>query len=412
MQNINNNQLQGAETYSIINQGFDFQSIPYEDFALVSDAAVNSQTTVSQSQEHFVCWNSSVINPHTDVTVHHVNPQNQGSFMSWNSSTLNSQTDVAVNHDNPQSQKHFILWNSSTQDEIVNGLPNIDQPQSIFASQPLFSDEKVFPSDSNKERSRISKYASELGSRDDDAVVISEEEFTRKKNKRLKKSELKKSELHNQSERNRRNAIKDKIHILGGLVPNCTKRIYHFQTDQASILSDVVDHMKALLVQRQMLSMTGHPMWLAGVPNSITQQIPQYMPYMGMGMGSNMYGYSVRGTSHPFLSIPSAPTPSLPILSESCIVSCPQFQVPPPPLSPTTFIAAQVKPTATTTFNTIDTVVQPQPIPYTINLANQGECSTSQYNAIGTRDHNQKVPTLSEIYKVMASGRIPPHSGP
>lgn len=151
-----------------------------------------------------------------------------------------------------------------------------------------------------------------------------------------------------------------------------------------------------------MLSMTGHPMWLAGVPNSITQQIPQYMPYKGMGMGSgmdmvNMYGYSVGGTSHPFLSVPLAPTPSLPILSESSIVSCPQFQVPPPPLSPTTFIAAQVKPTATTTFNTIDTVVQPQQIPYTINLANQGECSTSQYNAIGTRDHNQKVPSLSEV---------------
>ncbi|KAL6188023.1 hypothetical protein ACLB2K_039417 [Fragaria x ananassa] len=166
MQNINNNQLQEAETYSVVNQGFDFQSIPYEDFALVSDA-VNSQTTVSKSQEHFVRWNSSVVNPHTDIAVNHVNPQNQESFMSWNSSTLNSQTDVAVNYDNPQSQEHFIWWNSSTQDEIVNDLPNIDQPhQSIFTSQPLFSYEKVFPSESNKERSKISKYASELGSRD------------------------------------------------------------------------------------------------------------------------------------------------------------------------------------------------------------------------------------------------------
>ncbi|XP_023634848.1 putative transcription factor bHLH056 isoform X2 [Capsella rubella] len=82
------------------------------------------------------------------------------------------------------------------------------------------------------------------------------------------------AEMHNLSERRRREKINERMKTLQELIPRCRK------SDKASMLDDVIEYLKGLQSQVQMMS-TGQgmmpPMMYAG-------NMQQFMPQMGMGM--------------------------------------------------------------------------------------------------------------------------------
>lgn len=70
------------------------------------------------------------------------------------------------------------------------------------------------------------------------------------------------AEVHNLSEKRRRSRINEKMKALQNLIPNSNK------TDKASMLDEVIEYLKQLQLQVQMLSMrnglNSHPMYLPG----------------------------------------------------------------------------------------------------------------------------------------------------
>ncbi|XP_042956449.1 transcription factor UNE10 isoform X3 [Carya illinoinensis] len=83
--------------------------------------------------------------------------------------------------------------------------------------------------------------------------------------------------IHNQSERKRRDKINQRMKTLQKLVPNSSK------TDKASMLDEVIEYLKQLQAQVQMMSrMNMHPMML---PMTMQQLPMSMMAPMGMGMG-------------------------------------------------------------------------------------------------------------------------------
>ncbi|KAL2460853.1 Transcription factor UNE10 [Abeliophyllum distichum] len=115
--------------------------------------------------------------------------------------------------------------------------------------------------------------------------------------------------IHNQSERKRRDKINQRMKTLQKLVPNSSK------TDKASMLDEVIEYIKQLQAQVQMMSrMNMSPMML---PLAMQQQLqmsmmsPMGMAGMGMGfMDINTIG---RAGMPPFLPPPPAafmPVPS------------------------------------------------------------------------------------------------------
>nr|WAK86076.1 transcription factor bHLH30 [Nothapodytes nimmoniana] len=89
--------------------------------------------------------------------------------------------------------------------------------------------------------------------------------------------------IHNQSERKRRDKINQKMKALQKLVPNSSK------TDKASMLDEVIEYLKQLQAQVNMMSrISMSPMML---PMAMQQQLqmPMMVP-MGMGMGMNATG--------------------------------------------------------------------------------------------------------------------------
>ncbi|KAM4072109.1 hypothetical protein ACB094_11G113000 [Castanea mollissima] len=87
--------------------------------------------------------------------------------------------------------------------------------------------------------------------------------------------------IHNQSERKRRDKINQRMKTLQKLVPNSSK------TDKASMLDEVIEYLKQLQAQVQMMSrMSMPPMML---PMAMQQQLQMsMMAPMGMGMGMGM----------------------------------------------------------------------------------------------------------------------------
>ncbi|XP_065616051.1 transcription factor UNE10-like [Quercus suber] len=87
--------------------------------------------------------------------------------------------------------------------------------------------------------------------------------------------------IHNQSERKRRDKINQRMKALQKLVPNSSK------TDKASMLDEVIEYLKQLQAQVQMMSrMSMPPMML---PMAMQQQLQMsMMAPMGMGMGMGM----------------------------------------------------------------------------------------------------------------------------
>ncbi|XP_047978085.1 transcription factor UNE10-like isoform X2 [Salvia hispanica] len=86
--------------------------------------------------------------------------------------------------------------------------------------------------------------------------------------------------IHNQSERRRRDKINERMKTLQKLVPNSSK------TDKASMLDEVIDYMKQLQAQVQMMSRMSMPSMNMMMPLSMQQHLQMSMmtPTMAMPM--------------------------------------------------------------------------------------------------------------------------------
>ncbi|KAK8654585.1 hypothetical protein V6N13_128544 [Hibiscus sabdariffa] len=90
--------------------------------------------------------------------------------------------------------------------------------------------------------------------------------------------------IHNQSERKRRDKINQRMKTLQKLVPHSSK------TDKASMLDEVIEYLKQLQAQVQMMSRMNLPPMM--LPMAMQQQLQMSMilSQMGMGMGMNNMG--------------------------------------------------------------------------------------------------------------------------
>ncbi|KAK3009221.1 hypothetical protein RJ639_014758, partial [Escallonia herrerae] len=87
--------------------------------------------------------------------------------------------------------------------------------------------------------------------------------------------------IHNQSERRRRDRINQKMNALQKLVPNASK------TDKASMLDEVIDYLKQLQAQVQMMSARSMPQMM--MPLGMQQHLQMsLLARMGMGVGLEM----------------------------------------------------------------------------------------------------------------------------
>ncbi|OMO69522.1 hypothetical protein CCACVL1_19455 [Corchorus capsularis] len=94
--------------------------------------------------------------------------------------------------------------------------------------------------------------------------------------------------IHNQSERKRRDKINQRMKTLQKLVPNSSK------TDKASMLDEVIEYLKQLQAQVNMMSRMNMPPMM--LPMTMQQQLQMSMMApmgMGMGMGMGMAGMGV-----------------------------------------------------------------------------------------------------------------------
>ncbi|KAL5191672.1 Protein MAIN-LIKE 1 [Glycine soja] len=106
--------------------------------------------------------------------------------------------------------------------------------------------------------------------------------------------------IHNQSERKRRDMINQKMKALQGLVPNANK------TDKASMLDEVINYLKQLQAQIQMMNRTSLPQMM--VPLAMQQQFQMSMLArmgaaglgMGMGMPPPLSGRNFSAAAHSF----------------------------------------------------------------------------------------------------------------
>ncbi|KAK6920939.1 Myc-type, basic helix-loop-helix (bHLH) domain [Dillenia turbinata] len=87
--------------------------------------------------------------------------------------------------------------------------------------------------------------------------------------------------IHNQSERRRRDRINQRMKALQKLVPNASK------TDKASMLDEVIEYLKQLQAQVQMMSMRNMPQMMMPIGMQPHLQMP-LLARMGMGVGLGM----------------------------------------------------------------------------------------------------------------------------
>ncbi|KAK8711169.1 hypothetical protein V6N13_146461 [Hibiscus sabdariffa] len=95
--------------------------------------------------------------------------------------------------------------------------------------------------------------------------------------------------IHNQSERKRRDKINQRMKTLQKLVPNSSK------TDKASMLDEVIDYLKQLQAQVQMMNRMNIPPMM--LPMTMQQQLQMSMmaPAMGIGMGMGVMDMNTLG---------------------------------------------------------------------------------------------------------------------
>ncbi|KAK1305813.1 Transcription factor UNE10 [Acorus calamus] len=119
--------------------------------------------------------------------------------------------------------------------------------------------------------------------------------------------------IHNQSERKRRDRINQRMKTLQKLVPNSSK------TDKASMLDEVIEYLKQLQAQVQMMSRMNTiphmmmPMTLQQMQMSMMAQMAQ-MAQMGMGMGMGMGVMDINGGIGRTSGPPTAPAAIPPVL--------------------------------------------------------------------------------------------------
>ncbi|KAI9110926.1 hypothetical protein K1719_018046 [Acacia pycnantha] len=114
-----------------------------------------------------------------------------------------------------------------------------------------------------------------------------EDEEEDKKERNIKSSSSIKgrraADVHNQSERKRRDKINQRMKTLQKLVPNSSK------TDKASMLDEVIDYVKQLQAQVQMMNrMSLSSMMLPMTLQQQQLQLMSMMAPMGMGLGMDM----------------------------------------------------------------------------------------------------------------------------
>ncbi|CAH8275009.1 unnamed protein product [Arabidopsis lyrata] len=97
------------------------------------------------------------------------------------------------------------------------------------------------------------------------------------------------AEMHNLAERRRREKINEKMKTLQELIPRCNK------STKVSTLEDVIEYMKSLQMQIQMMSM-GHGMM---PPMMNAENMQQFMPHMAMGMNRPPPFIHFPGTAFP-----------------------------------------------------------------------------------------------------------------
>ncbi|KAF9602399.1 hypothetical protein IFM89_027528 [Coptis chinensis] len=104
--------------------------------------------------------------------------------------------------------------------------------------------------------------------------------------------------IHNQSERKRRDKINQRMKTLQKLVPNSSK------TDKASMLDEVIEYLKTLQAQIQMMSRMSMPHMM--MPMTMQQQLQMsmmaQMGMAGMGMGMGMGVMDMNPLGRPSLT--------------------------------------------------------------------------------------------------------------
>ncbi|KAG4109015.1 hypothetical protein AAZX31_06G189700 [Glycine max] len=146
--------------------------------------------------------------------------------------------------------------------------------------------------------------------------------------------------IHNQSERKRRDRINQKMKALQRLVPNANK------TDKASMLDEVINYLKQLQAQIQMMNMTSMPQMM--VPLAMQQQLQMSMlarmgvAGLGMGMGMNMAA-AAQTAGGPIRSLPQFIQPTTTTVCAPPPATAPVF-VAPSFMMPPSMIQAPPKP--------------------------------------------------------------------
>lgn len=143
--------------------------------------------------------------------------------------------------------------------------------------------------------------------------------------------------VHNQSERRRRDRINQKMKALQKLVPNASK------TDKASMLDEVIDYLKQLQAQVQMMSnarFMPQIMMPLGMQQHLQMSLLARMG-MGMGMGTGIGMGMGIGMGIGMLDTPQAPVPLL--IQPTQVATAASGFVP-----PAAFVVPQMVPTAVT----------------------------------------------------------------
>ncbi|XP_023000618.1 transcription factor UNE10-like [Cucurbita maxima] len=161
--------------------------------------------------------------------------------------------------------------------------------------------------------------------------------------------------IHNQSERKRRDKINQRLKTLQNLVPNSNK------TNKASILDEVIEYLKQLQAQVQMMSKMSMPMM---VPMALHQQLPlaslmSPMGMAGMGMGLGMDHLNMianRSALAAGMSPLLHPTAFMPTAAWDRGTADHIQPLPTDPLS--TFLACQSQPMAMEAYNRIAMMFQ------------------------------------------------------
>ncbi|KAK7411373.1 hypothetical protein VNO78_02806 [Psophocarpus tetragonolobus] len=167
--------------------------------------------------------------------------------------------------------------------------------------------------------------------------------------------------IHNQSERKRRDRINQKMKALQRLVPNANK------TDKASMLDEVINYLKQLQAQIQVMNMASMPQMM--VPLAMQQQLQMSMlarmgaAGLGMGMGlvnmNNIAAQPSGPRSLPQLMQQTSTVGSTPPPATAPLFVAPSFIMPPmiqPHINPT-----PPKPQAVASSATIAPIPLPHP---------------------------------------------------